>query len=477
MTTQHDFFRRATRRVLVSFLMAFSATLCAGASAQAAKVPTAAPTATVPAATLPASRITTSLSSGDASGKIITADRIIAVVNDEVITQNDLNDRLNIVISNLQKQGTSLPPAETLNKQLLERMINDMVQLQLAKETGIKVDDAQLDKTIQRIAEENNLKVPEFRTLLEKDGVKWQRFREDIRAEVMTTRLREREVEANLVVTESEIDNQLALEARESSGETEFRLAHILILVPEQATSDQIEGKRRRALQALAELRKGADFGQISATYSDAPDALQGGNLGWRSSGRMPAIFVDAINTLKTGETSDILRSANGFHIIKLLDKRGKTDDAGVLQAHVRHILLRTKDTLSDAEAKERLMRLRERIATGTDFAELAKVHSEDTTAAKGGDLGWISAGDTVPEFERTVNALRDGEVSQPVQTPFGWHLVQVLERRSEKLSEDRRRLAARQTLRARKSDEAFQEWLRQSRDRAFVEYRLDDNK
>ncbi len=424
---------------------------------------------------VPASRLDTTLSKAATSSKILAVDRIIAVVNDEVITQNDVNERLNIVVSNLRKQGTSLPPQETLTKQLLERMINDLVQLQLAKETGIKVDDAQLDKTIQRIAEENNLKVPEFRQLLEKDGVKWARFREDIRGEIMTSRLREREVEANIVVTESEIDNQLALEAREANSDQEFRLAHILVLVPEQATSDQIEAKRKRALQALAELRKGADFAQISATFSDAPDALQGGNLGWRSSGRMPGIFLDAINSLKAGEVSDILRSANGFHIIKLLDKRGRSPDAGVLQAHVRHILLRTKDTLSDDEARERLMRLRERIAAGADFAELAKVHSEDPSAAKGGDLGWLSTGDTVPEFERTVNALRNGEVSQPIQTPFGWHIVQVLERRSEKLSEDRRRQLARQTIRARKSDEAFQEWLRQTRDRAFVELRLED--
>jgi peptidyl-prolyl cis-trans isomerase SurA len=410
-----------------------------------------------------------------ADPKVVPLDRIVAIVNDEVITQNDLSERLGVVVRNLQKQGTALPPRDTLTKQLLERMINDMVLVQLAKETGIKVDDAQLDKTVQRIADENKLKVAEFRQLLEKDGVKWDRFRDEIRAEIMAGRLREREVESNIVVTESEVENQLALETRETSTDQEFRLAHILVLVPEQATPEQIEAKRKRALQALAELRKGADFAQISATFSDAPDALQGGNLGWRSSGRMPAIFLDAVKALGPGEVSDILRSANGFHIVKLLDKRGRSAETGALQAHVRHILLRTKDTLSDDEARERLMRLRERIIAGADFSELAKVHSEDPSAPKGGDLGWISPGETVPEFERTVNSLRNGEVSQPIQTPFGWHLVQVQERRSETLSEERRRQIARQTLRARKSDEAYQEWLRQSRDRAFVEYRLEE--
>jgi peptidyl-prolyl cis-trans isomerase SurA len=429
--------------------------------------------ASVSAQQSPAPRLDTALSR--ANPKILQVDRIVAIVNDEVITQNDLSERLGVVVRNLQKQGTSLPPQETLTKQLLERMINDMVLVQLAKETGVKVDDAQLDKTLQRIAEENNLKLPEFRQLLEKDGMKWDRFRDDIRGEIMASRLREREVESNIVVTESEVENQLALEARESSTDQEFRLAHILVLVPEQATAEQIEAKRKRALQALAELRKGSDFAQISATFSDAPDALQGGNLGWRSSGRMPGIFLDAIKGLNSGEVSDILRSANGFHIIKLLDKRGRSAETGALQAHVRHILLRTKDTLTDDEARERLMRLRERIVAGADFSELAKVHSEDPSASKGGDLGWISPGETVPEFERTVNGLRDGEVSQPIKTPFGWHLVQVQERRSETLSEERRRQIARQTLRARKSDEAYQEWLRQTRDRAFVEYRLED--
>lgn len=409
------------------------------------------------------------------SPKIVQVDRIVAVVNDEVITQNDLNDRLATVTRNLQKQGTELPAQDTLIKQLLERMINDLIQVQLAKETGIKVDDAQLDKTMQRIAEENNLKFPEFRQLLEKDGIKWERFRDDIRNEILTGRLREREVEANIVVTESEVDNQMALEARDANSDQEFRLAHILILVPEQATSEQIELKRKRALQALGELRKGTDFAQISATYSDAPDALQGGNLGWRSAGRVPGIFLEAVNQLKPNEVSDVLRSANGFHIIKLLDKRGRTAESAALQAQVRHILLRTKDTLTDAEARERLLRLRERVVSGADFSELAKVHSEDPSAAKGGDLGWISPGETVPEFERTINTLRNGEISQPIQTQFGWHLVQVLERRSETLSEDRRRQVARQTIRARKSDEAFQEWLRQTRDRAFVEYRLEE--
>ena len=407
--------------------------------------------------------------------RVIPVDRIVAVVNDEVITNNDLNERVQLVVRQIQRQGGQLPAAEVLQKQILERMINDLVQAQLAKETGIRVDDLTLDRTIERISQENNLTMVDFRKALERDGIRYPRFREDIRNEIMVARLREREVENSIVVTDAEVDTELARQAKETSGDSEFRLAHVLVLVPPQANNEQIEQRRRRALAALSELRRGANFAQVAATYSDAPDATQGGSLGWRPSGRLPSLFLDAIEKLQPGDTSDILRSPNGFHIVKLLEKRGRAAAQGVQQTHVRHILLRAREGLSESEARERLQRLRERIVAGTDFAELARLHSEDASAAKGGDLGWVAAGDTVPEFERAMNALRDKEVSAPVQTPFGWHLVQVIERRSDELSGDRKKIAARQAIRARKADEAYQDWLRQARDRAFVENRLEE--
>ncbi len=406
---------------------------------------------------------------------VLGVDRIVAVVNDEVITQNELNDRVALVVRQLQRQGGQLPAAEALSRQILERMINDLLQVQLAKESGIKIDDATLERTIERIAQENNLAMPEFRAALERDGIKYPRFRDDIRNEIMVARLREREVENNIVVTDAEVDTELAREARTVSSDSEYRLAHVLVLVPPQASADQIEQRRRRALLALSELRRGTNFAQVAATYSDAPDALQGGNLGWRPSARLPALFLEALERLQANDVSDILRSPNGFHIIKLLEKRGKAAAPGVQQTHVRHILLRAREGVSDADARNRLQRLRERIAAGADFAEAARINSEDASASKGGDLGWVAAGDTVPEFERVMNQLKDGEVSQPVQTPFGWHLVQVIERRSDELSEERKRANARQAIRARKADEAYQDWLRQSRDRAFVENRYDE--
>lgn len=436
------------------------------------RVPSVVPSFTPPPAQ---PKLDTKLTAPAKTGGIVALDRIIAVVNNEVITSNDLNDRLATVIKQLQKQGTQLPPQEALQKQLLERMITDLIQIQEAKETGIRVDESTLDKTLQRIADENSLSMTEFRRLLEQDGVPWSKFREEIRGEVLMTRLREREVEGNINVTEAEIETQLLLETREASTDQEFRLAHILIQVPEQATTVQIEARRKRALQALSELRKGAEFVQISAQYSDAPDALKGGDLGWRASGRLPTIFLEALNTLKPGEVTDILRSANGFHIVKLLDKRGRNATPTIQQTHARHILIRSKEGVTDDEARDRLKRLRERIVGGADFAELAKVHSDDPSSSKGGDLGWMSPGDTVPEFERAMNQLRENEISSPVQTTFGWHLVQVIERRTEGVSEERRRALARNTIRARKADEAYQDWLRQTRDRAFVEYRLEE--
>jgi peptidyl-prolyl cis-trans isomerase SurA len=407
--------------------------------------------------------------------RVVAVDRIVAVVNDEVLTSNDLNERVQLVIRQLQRQGGQLPSADALQRQILERMINDLVQVQMAKESGIKVDDATLDRTIDRISKENNLSLEDFRKALERDGIRYPRFREDIRNEILLARLREREVENAVVVTDAEVDTEMAREAKEATGDSEYRLAHVLVLVPAQANNDQIEQRRRRALVALSELRRGASFAQVAATYSDSPDATQGGILGWRPSGRLPTLFLESLERMQPGEVSDILRSPNGFHIVKLLEKRGRAAVQGVQQTRVRHILLRAREGLTEAEARDRLVKVRERIVKGEDFGELAKTTSEDASATKGGDLGWVSPGDTVPEFEKAMNALRDKEVSQPIQTPFGWHLVQVMERRSDEMSADRKKNAARQAIRARKADEAYQDWLRQARDRAFVENRLDD--
>jgi peptidyl-prolyl cis-trans isomerase SurA len=355
-------------------------------------------------------------------------------------------------------------------------MIGDRVQAQYATAAGLRVDDGDLERAISRIAEQNKLTMQALRETLERDGVPYSKFREDIRTEILMSRLREREVDNKIVITESEIDALLAAERQDGSAD-EVNLSHILIVVPENASPEQVQARRARAEEALAQLSKGADFRQLAASYSEAPDALQGGSMGWRPGDRLPTIFFDAIKNMKPGDVSPILRSSNGFHIVKLIERRGTapTTAAAMQQTRARHILIRINELVSETEARNRLRVLKERIENKADFAELARVHSDDASASKGGDLGWILPGDTVPEFERAMNLLQPGHVSDPVQTPFGLHLIQVLERGSQDVSKERRRLVARQTLRARKSDEAYQEWVRQLRDRAFIEVRLDE--
>lgn len=419
--------------------------------------------------------VSTAAAQAPAPRSIVTIDRIVAVVNDEVITRVDLDEHVRLATKQLQQQGTPLPPLPALEKQILDRMIADRAQLQFAKETGLRIDDAELERAIGRIAEQNGISVAEMRTAVEKGGLPFAKFREDIRNEIVMTRLREREVDNKIVITDSEIDNFINTQQTQEGKNDEYNLSHILVVVPEKASPEQIQQRQSRAEEARAQLVGGADFRQVAAAFSEAPDALQGGLIGWRESSRLPAIFVDALKTMRVGELTAVLRSANGFHILKLNDKRGSASPVIVQQTHARHILIKTNELVSENDARGRLLNLKERLENKADFAELARVHSEDSSAAKGGDLGWLSPGDTVPEFERAMDTLKPGEISPPVRSPFGWHLIQVLERRNEDMSNERQRLAARQALRARKSDEAYQEWVRQLRDRAFIDSRLEE--
>ncbi len=407
--------------------------------------------------------------------QITSIDRIVAVVNDEVITGLDLAERVRFAQRQLQQQGTPPPPPAVLERQILDRMIGDRAQLQYAKETGLRIDDAELERALGRIAQENKLSLADLRTAIERDGVPFAKFREDIRSEIVMARLREREVDNKIVITDGEIDNFIKTQQAQEGKSDEFNLSHILVVVPEKASPEQIQQRQSRAEQALAQLRGGADFRQVAAAFSEAPDALQGGLMGWRESTRLPEIYIDALKTMRTGDISVVLRSANGFHILKLNDQRGAASPVIVQQTRARHILIKINELVSENDARARLTTLKERLENKADFAEIARVHSEDSSAAKGGDLGWLSPGDTVPEFEREMNTLKPGEISAPVRSPFGWHLIQVMERRNEDMSRERLRLAARQALRGRKSDEAYQEWVRQLRDRAFVEIRLEE--
>jgi len=412
---------------------------------------------------------------GSKKNDAIALDRVVAVVNSEVITRLDLDEQVKVALQQLRRQGTPLPGREVLERQLLDRLVTSKVLAQSAKETGLRIDDTQLQRAIERIAQENKTSPEQFRKTMESQGIDFNRFREELRNEILIARLKEREVYSKILITDAEIDNYLKNEQSQTGKDEEYSLAHILIMVPEQASPEQIKAKRTIAEKALEQIKGGADFRQVSAGVSDAQNALDGGLLGWRTASRLPQIFVESVKSMKVGDVSAVLRSANGFHLIKLVDKRGNESPVIIQQTHARHILIRLNEVVSEAEAKQRLNNLKERIENDTSFAELARLQSEDASASRGGDLGWLSPGDAVPEFERAMNALQPGEVSDPVQTPFGWHLIQVIERRSEDMSKERQRLLARQSIRTRKADEAYQEWVRQQRDRAYVELRLED--
>lgn len=408
-----------------------------------------------------------------APAEAVEADYIVAVVGDGAITRNELRSRLEVALRQLQKQGTPLPPQDVLEKQMLERLIMEQVQFAYAKESGLRIDDAQLDQAIGRIAANNNMSLAQFRVALEKDGIGYGEFREEIRGEMIMARLREREVESRLAVSDSEIDNYLANQAASGGGD-EYRLAHILLRAPESATPEQLLKLRQRGEQALAKARAGENFAELTAAFSDAPDALQGGDIGWRPLDRLPVLYAEAAAKLQAGGVSELLRSSAGFHIVKLVERRGANQPASVQQTHARHILIRTNEVMSEADARHRLETVRERIVNGMDFAEQARIFSQDGSAAKGGDLGWLNPGDTVPDFERAMDALKPGELSQVIKSPFGMHLIQVVERRERDVSAERQRTVARQALRERKLDEAYQDWLRQLRDRTYVENRLE---
>jgi len=407
-------------------------------------------------------------------------DRIIAVVNDQAITESELDVRTRIAVAQLRRQNIQLPPEAVLRRQVLERMIVDRAQLQQARESGVRVDDATVNAAVARIAEQSGMSLPQFRDRLEKEGVSFARFRNDVRDDIIITRLRDREVDSRIQISEGEIDNFLAEQAGVSAGAVEYNLAQILLRLPDNASTDRIEATRRQAEELMAQLRSGADFARLAASNSASPEALSGGSLGWRTPERLPTLFIDAIKDLKPGDLAPLVRSPGGFHILKLVGRRdaaeGRLATGPVEQTRARHILLRVSDLTPEADVRRRLLDLRERVVRGgQDFGQLARLHSVDSTATRGGDLGWIYPGDTVPEFERAMALLKPGEVSEPVSSPFGWHLIQVLERRTDESPIERNRLAARQALRERKGEEAYLEWIRQLRDRTYVEYRLED--
>ena len=411
-----------------------------------------------------------------ASSNAKVIDSIHVVVNDEVITKNEVAGRVAQVAQNLKARGGQLPDQATLERQVVESMIVERAQLQLAKEMGVRVDDRTLDATIGRIAEGQKMSVQELRNQMEKEGLPYSQFREDIRNEIMMQRLREHEVDSKIQISEAEVDTYLAASKAAAAEKVEMELSQILVRVPENASPEQIAARRARAEDEMRQLRTGADFAKTAATYSDAPDALKGGDIGWRDPDRLPPVFAGELRKLQPGQVTQIIKTNVGFHILKMSNKRSlaeSNDKAVVQQTHARHILIKPTPTMTEGEVKRKLLELKEKMANNAGtFEELARLHSQDGSASKGGDLGWLDPGDTVPEFENAMNNLKPGEVSDVIQSPFGFHLIQVIERKSQDVTQQKERNQARNVIRERKMQEAMEDWLRQVRDRAYVEFR-----
>ena len=403
-------------------------------------------------------------------------DHIVAIVNEDVITRQELDEAIKTAIDRLQSQGIQLPDKHALQSQVLESIVAKRIQLQHAREVGLSISEIEVDETISRIATENKLSLPEFYAILEKDGITYNKFREEIRDEMIIARLKDREIKHQVNVTEGEVDNFLRTQETSAVGNDEYRLAHILILVTGTMDPSQIEQRKERANMALAKLKGGAEFTQMAIEFSDAADASKGGIIDWRPISQMGPRFAELLAPLQPGEITPVIQSPSGFHIFKLLGRRAQEVPTVIIdQTHARHILIKINELASENDTRLKIIQLKERLDRGESFEELARLYSEDTSATAGGDLGWLSPGDTVPVFEQAMNKLLPGQVSEPIQSQFGWHLIQVLERRSQDISLDRRRQLARQAIRTRKADVVVEEWLRQLRDQAYVELRLDE--
>ena len=422
----------------------------------------AGPTAGVAAVTPPAS--------------ISDIDRIVAIVNNDVITYSELENRLEETRKQLTAERIKAPPEDVLRRQLLERMVAERVQLQLAAQLGVRVADADVDQAIQTVARRNNMSVDALLKTLGREGFDLADYRARIREQITIQQLLEREIANRVTVTDSEVANFLENNRARGGGEFEYNLSHIFVPLPEAASSEQIQAAKLRAEKIHAEIKGGEDFARAAVTYSQGPDALKGGALDWKKSGQLPELFVGAVTGLQPGDISPVLRGPNGFHILKLNERRGGEATQAVTQTRVRHILLRPSEIQSLDEARSALLQLRARIEGGEDFAAIARTSSEDSaSASQGGDLGWVEPKSLVPEFEKAMNALTPQQLSEPVRTPFGLHLIQVLERRQQTVSGERARNAARSQIHARKADDRYEQWLRQLRDEAYVEYLLDD--
>jgi peptidyl-prolyl cis-trans isomerase SurA len=402
-------------------------------------------------------------------------DRIAAIVNDGVVLSSELDNEIARIITRLKQQNTELPPTNVLRQQVLERLIVQELEIQRADKAGLKVSDEMLNNALNDIAVRNKVKFSDLPASLEAQGYNYAQYREEVRREMTLEILQQRAVIANIDITPRELDQFLAKQKRTPDSNAQYNLSHLLISVPSSATPEQQAQREARAKEAYAKVKAGDDFAQLAVAYSDSSTNVDGGSLGWRSGAQLPSIIADRVPSLKAGEVTDLIRTPSGFHIFKLNDKRGGDQQQELQsQVHARHILLKTNELEDDNTVKQRLEKIRTRILAGEEFATIAAVTSLDTgSAVQGGDLGWTGPGTFVPEFEQALDKLELNQISEPFKSQFGWHIVQLLGRRTQDISEDTRRNKAYAALRDSKSEEAIDLWVRELRDDAYIEYLL----
>ncbi len=409
-----------------------------------------------------------------------TVDTIAAIVNDGVITQRELDERTGLIARRLQQQNAPVPPADQLRAQVLNQMVLERIQLQKAKEDGIVVDDAAVQRTLERLAQSNGMDLATYRARIQAAGVPWDTFTHDARTELTLSKLREKEVDSKIAVSDAEVANYIASQRGPNSGQmNDLRFEHILLKAPLNASQTDIEAAQQKAQALLKEATSGADFEKLAKSNSQASDASKGGDMGFLSPSKLPAEFVTAAQTMRPGEVNpSVIRTGDGFEIVRLVERRSgqgnnSADAPKLVQTHVRHILLRVGDGQSEPAARQKLLEIRQEVAAGGDFAKFARTYSQDGSASQGGDLGWVSPGETVPEFERAMNNLQDGQLSEPVRTEYGYHLIQVIARRDAEGSISQQMDIARQAIGQRKAEQAYADWLRQLRDTAYVDYKV----
>jgi len=407
----------------------------------------------------------------------VEVDRIVAIVNNGVITERQLGTRVDMVTRRLQSQaGAQIPSASELQRQVLQQMVTSEIQLQQAQDEGITIDDAAVDQTLQRLAQSNSMTLDQFRARIESEGVKWTTFRGDARDEMTLAELRRRDVDSKITVSDAEVANYLATQHGVSVTPPDLHLQHLLVAVPDNASAADVQAAETRAQGYIKEAQNGRDFGRLARSNSQAADAKQRGDLGFKAQSALPKEFVDAASTIAPGQVDPTpVRTANGWEVIRLVDRRASNNQADkITETHVSHILLRVGEGMSEADAVRKLMSIKQDIQAGKgSFADYARTSSQDGSAGQGGDLGWISPGQTVPEFERAMNALQPGQISDPVRSQFGYHLIMVQARRVVAASPAQQDDTARQAVGSRKSEQAYADWLRALYDASYVKVLL----